>query len=199
MACAGDAGGKEAPQGHRRSAHHLQRDHPQRHPLCDGPSARARSAADRGLYGPSRTGLSGGLQPLPRAVAQAAGQQIGRPRAIRRPAADLRTRGGDRGLQNPRILVRRSCPRHPRRRALRCPADASEWPQARSVRSAEPGQCRSRPRPGAGRQACRAVGGTQARPPQPATALHHLHPATGRLTQARPVRPADHASGAAAL
>jgi len=60
------------------------------------------------LSGAPRAGLSGGLQTVARAVAPPARREIRRPRAICHPAPDRRTRDGDRGVQQPRILVRQS-------------------------------------------------------------------------------------------
>ncbi len=111
-------------------------------------------AADRGLPRPPRAGLSGRLHPLAGAVAQAAGQPLGRARAVGRAAADLRARGRDRGLPGPRILDGRGGDAHPRRRAVHRAADASRT--ARSSTSstcnneaagAAPPRPRSRPAP----------------------------------------------------
>ena len=95
---------KNALKGVDRPPHHLQRDHPQRHPLRRRPPPRTRPAADRGLHGPPRAGLSGGLHPVAGAVAQAARQPQRRPRPVRRAAPDLRPRSRDRGFPRPRIL-----------------------------------------------------------------------------------------------
>ena len=107
LARAGHAGGQERAEGRRGPPHQLQRDHPQRRPLRHRPSARTRSAADRGLHGPPRAGLSGGVHAVAGAVAQAARQPQRRPGAVGGAAADLRARGRDRGLSGARILDHR--------------------------------------------------------------------------------------------
>ncbi len=68
------------------------------------PSARAQPRAGRRLSGAPRARLSRGLHPVAGAVAQAAGQPLGRPRAVGGAAPHLRARGRDRGLQAARIL-----------------------------------------------------------------------------------------------
>ena len=60
-------------------------------------------------HGAPRARLSRGLHPLARAVAQAAGQPLGRPRAIGGAAPDLRARVGDRGLQDAANTGRSTC------------------------------------------------------------------------------------------
>ena len=76
--------------------------------------------ADRRLPGAPRARLSRRLHPLAGAVAQAAGQPLGRPRAVGGAAPDLRARGRDRGLQDPRILDGRGrCSAPPRGRRFK--------------------------------------------------------------------------------
>ena len=104
--------------------------------------ARSRPAADRGLPGPPRAGLPGGLHPLAGAVAQAAGQPLGRARAVGRAAADLRARGRDRGVPRPRILDGGGRLHHAGRRAVHRAADPSRRQEARAVRPAERGSSR---------------------------------------------------------
>ena len=84
----------------RRQARHLQRHHQAVGARRRRPSARARPAADRRLPRPPRARLSRRLHPVAGAVAQAAGQPLGRPRAVGGAAPDLRARGRDRGLQD---------------------------------------------------------------------------------------------------
>ena len=136
---------KQGAEGRQRPAHHLQRDHPQRHPRRHRRTARPRPAADRGLPGPPRAGLPGRVHAVAGAVAQAAGQPLRRARAVGRAAADLRARGGDRGLPGPRVLDRRGGVHHPGRRAVHRAADASRRQAARPVRPEQRGA-------GAGRQ-----------------------------------------------
>ena len=62
---------------------------------------------DRRLQGAARPRLPGGLHALAGALAQAPRLALGRPRAVRGAPADLRARGGDRGLQAARVLVDR--------------------------------------------------------------------------------------------
>ena len=88
-------------------------------------SARPRPAADRRLSGPPRARLPGRLHPVAGAVAQAAGQPLGRPRAVGGAAPDLRARGRDRGLPGPRILDGRGAVRHRQGRPLHRPPDPS--------------------------------------------------------------------------
>ena len=78
--------------------------------------ARHRHGTRRCLSRPPRARLSRRLQPLARALAQAARREIRRPRPVRLPAPHRPARDGDRGLQGPGILVREGRPRHPARR-----------------------------------------------------------------------------------
>ena len=59
----------------------------------------------RCLSGAPRSGLSRGLHPLARALAQTAGRPVRRPRAVGCAAPDLRPGNGDRDLQAAGILV----------------------------------------------------------------------------------------------
>ena len=102
--------------------------------------------ADRRLPGAPRARLPRRLHPVARAVAQAAGQPLGRPRAVGGAAPDLRARGRDRGLQDPRILDGRGrCSAPPGRQTLHGPPDPSRRPQARQVRPRHRGAAPSRP------------------------------------------------------
>ena len=159
----------------------------------------ARHAADRRLPGAPGARLPGRLHPFARAVAQAAGQPQRRARAIGRAAADLRARGGDRGVPRPRVLDRRGPLHHAAGRALHRPADPSRRPQARTIRPAGRGLGDCAPRrpwrrasSASSRSRSGASGATR-------RALHHLDLAAGGLAQARPRRAADHARRAAAL
>ena len=99
------AGEEEGPEeGHARRARRLQRRHQAGDPGGAGQSAPDRRAAGRGLPRPPRARLSRRLHAVAGAVAQAAGSAIGRPRAVRRAAPRLRPRGGDRGVQDRRVL-----------------------------------------------------------------------------------------------
>ena len=100
LARARHPGAQEGAAGRRRQAGHLQRHHQAVGARRRRPSARPRPAADRRLPRPPRARLSGRLHPLAGAVAQAAGQPLGRPRAVGGAAPDLRARGRDRGLQD---------------------------------------------------------------------------------------------------
>ena len=62
--------------------------------------ARHRPGAGRRLSGAARARLSGRLQPVAGAVAQAAGRPLGRPGAVGGAAARLRPRARDRGVQS---------------------------------------------------------------------------------------------------
>ena len=101
------------------------------------PSARPRPRADRRLSGAPRARLPGRLHPLAGAVAQAAGQPLGRPRAVGGAAPDLRARGRDRGLPRARVLDRRGRLRTATGETLDGAADPSRRPQAREVRPAD--------------------------------------------------------------
>ena len=155
--------------------------------------------ADRRLHGAPRARLPGGLHPVARAVAQAAGQPLGRPRAVGGAAPDLRARGRDRGLQDPRILDGRRPVRHRQEADAQGPPHPSRRPQARQVRPRHPGARRA----GQARdRAPRLLGGLDRPPPgppQPAAALHHLDPAAGGLAQARRRRRHGHAHRPAAV
>ena len=104
LACARHPGAQEGAEGRRRQAGHVQRHHQAIGARRGRPSARPRPAADRRLPRPPRPGLSGRLHPVAGPVAQAAGQPLCRPRAVGGAAPDLRARGRDRGLQEPRVL-----------------------------------------------------------------------------------------------
>ena len=131
--------------------------------------------AGRRLSGPPRARLSGRLHPLAGAVAQAAGQPLGRPRAVGGAAPDLRARSRDRGLQAARILDgRRRVPAPPRRRRFTARLTHLDGKQARQVRPRQRGE-RARARPSARSQrrafAVAAVERRQVRrnPPPPFT------------------------------
>ncbi len=86
------------------------------------PSARDRPRAGRRLSRAPRARLSRRLHAVAGAVAQAAGQPLGRPRAVGGAAPHLRARSRDRGLQGARILDRRGRVRRPRRATASPPA-----------------------------------------------------------------------------
>ena len=113
----------------------------------DGRAPRHRHGTRRRLPRPPRPRLSRRLQPLSRALAQAARREIRRPRPVGLAAPHRPARNGDRGLQGPRILVRQGRPRHPARRHLRGPPRRPRRPQARQVRP--PRRGRRRPPPSA--------------------------------------------------
>ena len=143
LARARHPGAQEGAAGRRREAGHLQRHHQAVGARRGRPSARPRPAADRRLSGPPRARLSGGLHALARAVAQAAGQPLGRPRPVGGAAPDLRARGRDRGLQDPRILDGRRAVRHRQEADAEGPPHPSRRPQARQVRPRHPGARRA--------------------------------------------------------
>ena len=101
------AEGQARPRQGAVQAGRLQRDHQARRARRDEEPARDRPGAGRRLSGPPRARLPGRLHPVAGAVAQAAGQPLGRPRAVGGAAPDLRARGRDRGLQAARILDHR--------------------------------------------------------------------------------------------
>ena len=114
VARAGGAESAPRAQGCRRQAGRLQRGHQERRGRGVPPPARDRPRAGRRLSGAPRARLSGRLHLVAGAVAQTAGQPLGRPRAIGGAAPDLRARSRDRGVQIARILDgrgRRSRPR----------------------------------------------------------------------------------------
>ena len=192
---------KNALKGVDVQPHQLQRDHPQRRPLRHRPSARSRSAADRGLSGPPRAGLSGGLHAVAGAVAQAARQPQRRPRAVGRAAPDLRPRGRDRGRSG-RANTGRS------RRCSLTPAGAPFTARLTHLNGKRLDQfdlnnetlalARQGARWKPGRFTVGSVE-TQAGQAQPAAAVHHLDAAAGGVAQARLRRAADDAAGAAAV
>ncbi len=112
-----------AEKGQDGAPRDLQRDHQGRRDRSDGPSARCGHGAGRGLPRAPRAGLSGGVQPVARAVAQAAGREIGGPGAVGLPAPDRRARDGDRGVPRPRILDRFRRAGHPARAGIHRAAD----------------------------------------------------------------------------
>ena len=152
---------------------------------CGRQSPRTRSTLDRRLHGAARARLSGRFQFVAGAVAQAAGQPLGRPRPVGGAAPDLRTRGRDRGLQDPRILDGRHRFRHRQESRTESPPHSSRRPQAREIRPRyrrASRDCQARDR------APRLLGGVDRPPPgapQPTAALHHLDPAAGGFPQAR--------------
>ena len=95
---------RQALKGVDGQARRLQRDHQERRARRDPQPARARRRAGRGLSGAPRARLPRRLHAVAGAVAQAAGQPLGRPRAVGGAAPDLRARSRDRGVQAPRIL-----------------------------------------------------------------------------------------------
>ena len=199
LACPRRAEAQEGAGRRRRQARHLQRHHQAVGAGRRRPSARARPGPDRRLHGAPRARLPGGLHPVARAVAQAAGQPLGRPRAVGGAAPDLRARSRDRGLQDPRILDGRRPVRHHQEADAEGPPHPSRRPQARQVRPRHPGARRA----GQARdRAPRLLGGLDRPPPgppQPAAALHHLDPAAGGLAQARRRRRHGHAHRPAAV
>ena len=101
--------------------------------------------AGRGLSGAPRARLSGRLHAVAGAVAQVAGQPLGRPRAVGRAAPDLRARSRDRGVQAARILDDRGRVPDRGRRPLHGAADASRRQEARPVRPRTPRRRRAKP------------------------------------------------------
>ena len=199
LAREGDAGREEGAEGRHGPPHHLQRDHPQRRARRHGSAARSRPAADRGLSGPPRAGLPGGVHALAGAVAQAAGQPLGRARAVGRAPPDLRPRGRDRGVPRPRVLDRGGRLHHAGRRAVHRAADLVRRQEARAVRPGERAGRAARQAAGGNRQVPCRLGREEARQAQPVCAVHHLDAAAGGVAQAWLRRAADHAPGAAAL
>ena len=100
---------KKALRRRRRQTGHLQRHHQAIGARRRRPSARARPAADRRLHGAPRARLSGGLHPLAGAVAQAAGQPLGRPRAVGGAAPDLRAQSPRSRSSRPANTGRSTC------------------------------------------------------------------------------------------
>ena len=95
----------------------------------DEAPAQDRRRAGRRLSRPPRARLPGRLHALPRALAQAAGRPLGRPRAVGGAAAGLRPRAGDREIRR-RANTGRSRRRW-RPRATRPSRRASPAPTAR--------------------------------------------------------------------
>ncbi len=93
--------------------------------------ARHRRRPGRRLSGAPGARLPGRLHPVAGAVAQAAGQPLGRPRAVGRAAPDLRARGRDRGLQAAGILDDRRRFPHAAARQLHRAPDPPRRRQAR--------------------------------------------------------------------
>ena len=190
---------KARPEGHAGRARDLQRHHQGCGAGGLAQPAPDRSGAGRRLSRPPRARLSRRLHPLARALAQAAGSALGRPRPIGGASPRLRPRTRDRDLQAARILVADRDARHQGRRRVR------RAPRRRGRQEDHPPRHRQR-RGGRGLQArsgaCDLLGGEhrgEARQAPPLPAVHHLDPAAGGLAQARPRAGADHADRAAAL
>ncbi len=113
-----------------------------------------------GLSRPPRARLPGGLQPVARALAQAARREIGRARAVGLPAPDRRARDGDRGLPRTGILDREGASGHAARAGIRGPADRAGRQEARQVR---PRQCHRGRAGRSGRQFARPVRSSRSR------------------------------------
>ena len=156
---------------------------------CSMPIAHPRDLdqrADRRLPGAPRARLPGRLHPVAGAVAQAAGQPLGRPRPVGGAAPDLRARGRDRGLQDPRILDGRGPVRHRQEADAQGPPDPSRRPASSTSSTSTPRSAPSQAKREIERRAFAvAVDRPPPGPPQPAAALHHLDPAAGSLAQAR--------------
>ena len=189
-------------QGRRRQARRVQRGH--HAARCSTPSAiRARSTrAGRRLSGAPRARLPGRLHAVAGAVAQAAGQPLGRPRAVGGAAPRLRARGRDRGLQARANTGRsRSISQTAGGRALHGAPDristASGSTASTSTARRRPATPPTRSQPRTGFTV--AAVEQQAGPPQSAAAVHHLDLAAGSLAQARLRREPHHARRAAAL
>ena len=161
--------------------------------------APGRHGAGRGLSRPPRAGLSGRLQPVAGAVAQAARGQIGRPGAIGLPAADRRARDGDRGVPAREYWTVEAVLATPRGQTYRGAADGAGRQEARPVRPCHRHRCRTGGAGGGQPRPEGAAGRGQARRAQPFGAVHDLDPATGGQPQVRHGRQAMHVRGAAAL
>jgi DNA topoisomerase-1 len=164
----------------------------------DGRPARCRHGTGRGLSRPPRARLPRRLQPVAGALAQAAGREIGGPRAVGRAAAHRRARDGDRGVP-PReywsVTADLDTPRGQSFEARLVSLAGKKLDRYDIPTEAEAGMAVKAVRPAR----CRSHGGGQARHAQPLAALHDLDPAAGGQPQVRLRRAADHERGAAAL
>ncbi len=141
-------------EGRRRQARRLQRGDQERRRRSIPPPARDRPRTGRRLSGPPRARLSRRLHSVAGAVAQIAGQPLGRPRPIRRAAPDLRARSRDRGVQVARILDDRGHLHDRGRTELHRAPDPSRRQAARALRSRHRGKgARRRRRDPAARRA----------------------------------------------
>ncbi len=187
-------------EGCRRQARRVQRGDPQRRGRGVPPPARDRPRAGRCLSRAPRARLSGRLHPVAGAVAQIAGQPLGRPRAVGGAAPHLRARSRDRGVQAARILDRRGRVRDRARAELHRAADPSRRQAPRPLRPRQRGQGARRGRRDPRRRGlCRRRDRAPAGPPQPVPAVHHLDLAAGGLAQARLRRQPHDAARPAAL
>ena len=165
------------------------------------PSARDQPRTGRRLSGAPRARLSRRLHAVAGAVAQAAGQPLGRPRAVGGAAPDLRARSRDRGLQGAGILDDRGRVRDARSgdrfTARLTHLDGKKLDKFDLDERGEGARRRRRDRCRA--RASRSPRSSASRSGATRPALHHLDPAAGSLAQARLRREPHHARRAAAL
>ncbi len=191
---------KQGARRRRRQAGGLQRGDQGSRPGSLQASPRDQRGTGGRLSRPPRPRLSRGLHPFAGAVAQAAGQPLGRPCAVRGAPPHLRARVRDRDLQAAGILEHRGGVQDRRRPELHRAPHPSRRQASRQIRPRQRGQGQGGggdhpPRAQLRRQQRREEAG----PAQSAAALHHLDPAAGSLAQARPRRPAHHAHRPAPL